>query len=154
MGLAGDGADGASTGVALGADGVKIADSAGRGVGAISDDVGSGGALASGVRSHAGAASATKMEAMHLLGRRPAGSRACLEFFIRPGALLVPMTPARLLLCRDLMAHYADAPMDFADATLVALAEEFGIGHVLTLDRRGFATYRWRRTRRFTIAPA
>jgi predicted nucleic acid-binding protein len=43
--------------------------------------------------------------------------------------------------------------MDFADATLVALAEEFGIGNVLTLDRRGFVPYRWRRTKRFTIAP-
>jgi len=36
------------------------------------------------------------------------------------------------------MARYDDTPMDFADATLVALAEEFGGGHVLTLDRRGF----------------
>jgi hypothetical protein len=92
-------------------------------------------------------------EAMHLLGRRPGASRACLEFFIRPGALLVPTTPARLRLCRDLMARYDDTPMDFADATLVALAEEFSIGHVLTLDRRGFVPYRWRRTKRFIIAP-
>jgi predicted nucleic acid-binding protein len=105
------------------------------------------------IRGHLLTSEAVLTEAMHLLGRRPAGSRACLEFFIRPGALLVPTTPARLTLCRDLMARYADTPMDFADATLVALAEELGVGHVLTLDRRGFATYRWRRTRRFTIAP-
>jgi predicted nucleic acid-binding protein len=48
---------------------------------------------------------------------------------------------------------YANVPMDFADATLVALAEEFGVGHIFTLDGRGFSTYRWRRTRRFTLAP-
>ncbi len=68
-------------------------------------------------------------------------------------ALLVTTTPARLPVCRDLMVRYADTPMDFADATLVALAEEFGIGRVLTLDRRGFTTYRWRRSKRFVIAP-
>jgi predicted nucleic acid-binding protein len=98
-------------------------------------------------RGHLSTSEAVLTEAMHLLGRRPAGSRACLEFFIRPGALLVPTTSARLRLCRDLMARYDDTPMDFADATLVALAEEFGVGHVLTLDRRGFVPYRWRRTR-------
>ena len=43
--------------------------------------------------------------------------------------------------------------MDFADATLVALAEEFGIGHVFTLDRRGFSAYRWKRTKHFTLSP-
>jgi hypothetical protein len=92
-------------------------------------------------------------EAMHLLGRRSDGARACVEFFIRPGALLVPMTTERLRRCRDLMARYVDTPMDFADSSLVVLAEEFSVGRVLTLDHRGFATYRWRRTRRFSIAP-
>ena len=90
---------------------------------------------------------------MHLLGRDRDGARAGLEVFLRAGAILVPTTPARLSLCRDLMARYADTPMDFADATLVALAEEFAVGRVLTLDRRGFSTYRWRRSTRFTIAP-
>ena len=31
--------------------------------------------------------------------------------------------------------------MDFADATLVLLAEEVGVTEILTLDRRGFSTY-------------
>ena len=92
-------------------------------------------------------------EAMHLLGREREGARACLEFFIRAGAIVVPTTVTRLSLCRELMMRYADTPMDFADATLVALAEEFAVGRVLTLDRRGFSTYRWRRSTRFTIAP-
>jgi len=93
-------------------------------------------------------------EAMHLLGRRPDGARACLEFFLRSGAILVPMTTARLGRCRELMTRYADVPMDYADATLVAMAEEFAIGRILTLDRRGFASaYRWRKDRAFTVAP-
>lgn len=43
--------------------------------------------------------------------------------------------------------------MDFADATLVALADELNLGTVFTLDRRGFAAYRWRRSRKSTIVP-
>jgi predicted nucleic acid-binding protein len=34
--------------------------------------------------------------------------------------------------------------MDFADATLVLLAEALGVRDILTLDRRGFSTYRTR----------
>lgn len=92
-------------------------------------------------------------EAMHLLGRRPKGGHTCLEFFLRSGAILVPMTPERLTRCRDLMDRYANVPMDFADATLVVMAEEFGLGRVLTLDRRGFESYRWRQYKTFSIAP-
>lgn len=92
-------------------------------------------------------------EAMHLLRRRRNGAGVCIEFFLRGGALFVSLTPERLRHCRDLMARYADTPMDFADASLVALADEFSIGRVLTLDRRGFETYRWRQTKTFTIAP-
>lgn len=88
-------------------------------------------------------------EAVYLLG----GAPACLEFFIRGGAVLVPTNVLRLARCRALMADYADIRMDFADAGLVALADELGIGTVFTLDRRGFETYRWRRTRRFEILP-
>jgi predicted nucleic acid-binding protein len=40
------------------------------------------------------------------------------------------------------MAQYEDIPMDFADATLVALAEESKIRDIFTLDRRGFEVYR------------
>jgi len=40
------------------------------------------------------------------------------------------------------MEKYADTPMDFADATLVLLADELETDSVFTLDRRGFETYR------------
>ena len=32
--------------------------------------------------------------------------------------------------------------MDFADATLVLLADELAVTEIVTLDRRGFSTYR------------
>jgi predicted nucleic acid-binding protein len=43
--------------------------------------------------------------------------------------------------------------MDFVDAELVGIAEEFGIRDVLTLDRRGFQTYRANGRERFRIVP-
>lgn len=41
-----------------------------------------------------------------------------------------------------LMERYADTPMDYADATLVLLADGPRVDEILTLDRRGFSTYR------------
>ena len=43
--------------------------------------------------------------------------------------------------------------MDFADASLVALAEETGIHEVFTLDLRGFQTHCIHGKRIFTIQP-
>ncbi len=46
----------------------------------------------------------------------------------------------------ELMEQYADLPMDFADASLVVLAEHLGHGRILSVDRRDFNTYRWKNT--------
>jgi predicted nucleic acid-binding protein len=43
--------------------------------------------------------------------------------------------------------------MDFAHATLVLLANELGAGDILTLDERGFRTYRFGGSRRFNLVP-
>jgi predicted nucleic acid-binding protein len=40
------------------------------------------------------------------------------------------------------MARYFDTPMDFADSTLLLLADDLRAYEILTLDRRGFSTYR------------
>ncbi len=50
-----------------------------------------------------------------------------------------------------LMSKYRDTPMDFPDATLVWTAEQTGTEQILTLDRRGFSTYRFGKTRRFKL---
>lgn len=80
-------------------------------------------------------------EATHLLGRAPGGRVACLEFFLSGGATLVPAGLATIRRCRALMAKYDDLPMDYADATLVVLAEELGTRQVFTTDR-DFSIYR------------
>jgi predicted nucleic acid-binding protein len=50
-----------------------------------------------------------------------------------------------------LMSKYADVPMDFPDATLVWTAEMAGADAILTLDRRGFSSFRFGRNRRFKL---
>ncbi len=52
-----------------------------------------------------------------------------------------------------LMAKYADRPMDFADATLVHLAERDGLSDVFTVDHADFSTYRIHGRKRFRIVP-
>jgi predicted nucleic acid-binding protein len=51
------------------------------------------------------------------------------------------------------MSKYSDVPMDYADATLVAVAETLGIRDILTLDRRGFSVYRYSSRGSFRIFP-
>ena len=92
-------------------------------------------------------------EATHLLGEMPGGRRACLDFFLAGGAVLAPATPASLRRARELIEQYASLPMDYADATLVVLAEEFETDLVFTIDRRDFSAYRIRGRRPFRIVP-
>ena len=48
-----------------------------------------------------------------------------------------------------LMERYANLPMDFADASLIVLAENLGHGRILTVDRRDFSIYRWNNRNQF-----
>ena len=50
----------------------------------------------------------------------------------------------------SLMQQYADLPMDFADASLVLLAEQLGHGRILSTDKRDFHTYRWKNNQPFS----
>jgi hypothetical protein len=92
-------------------------------------------------------------EATHLLGGVPGGRRACLDFFLSGAAVLIPSTRSTLQRCRELVEKYADLPMDFADATLVVLAEELETNCVLTTDRRDFEVYRISGRKSFRIEP-
>ena len=92
-------------------------------------------------------------EATHLLGRVRNGRKACVEFFLDGGAVLVPATVPSLRRVRELLEEYADLPMDYTDATLVVLAEEIGTDLVFTTDRRDFRVYRIRGRKSFRIVP-
>jgi predicted nucleic acid-binding protein len=89
--------------------------------------------------------SAVLTEAMHFVASNPRGPRLLAEFVAASGLrILDACQPTELHEAVSLMEKYADTPMDFADATLVLLAEGLDVHDVLTLDRRGFTVYRTR----------
>lgn len=91
-------------------------------------------------------------ESTHLLSDEPRGRSACIDFILKGGVVFVPSTEVSLLRCRDLINKYADLPMDFADATLVVLAEELNTDLVFTVDS-DFNVYRIRGRKRFRVFP-
>jgi predicted nucleic acid-binding protein len=87
-------------------------------------------------------------EAMYFVSANRQGARLLAEFIATTRTEVYDLCrPPELLEAASLMEKYADTPMDFADATLVLLAEALGVRDILTLDRRGFSTYRTRRRR-------
>jgi predicted nucleic acid-binding protein len=75
--------------------------------------------------------------------------------FVRSGALTVAaVTDDGLSELEGLMRRYHDRPMDFADATLVLLAERHSLTTVFTVDHDDFETYRVGGRRRFRIVPS
>jgi predicted nucleic acid-binding protein len=92
-------------------------------------------------------------ETVYLLGPSFFRQKPALDFVMAGGVELVPMRPALLKRCAHLMSKYSDVPMDYADATLVAVGETIGTRDVLTLDRRGFSVYRYASRGAFRIFP-
>ncbi len=92
-------------------------------------------------------------ETLYLLGPPWRSQKICLQFFERGAFLLVPSSQASLKRVSILMERYRNVPMDFADATLVALAEELQTDSVFTLDHRGFSVYRLNQRKPFRMVP-
>ena len=53
----------------------------------------------------------------------------------------------------ELLEQYQDAKLDFADASIVTLAERLNVETILTLDRRDFYMIRPLHTNHFTVLP-
>jgi uncharacterized protein len=94
-------------------------------------------------------------EAMYLLGRVAGwrGQNALWRLVQREDLVLAVASASTNARAARLMEKYADRPMDLADATLVALAEERGLTQVFTLDK-DFHVYRIRGRRHFDVVPA
>jgi predicted nucleic acid-binding protein len=73
-------------------------------------------------------------EVTHLLSRVRKGTGACPEFFLQDGAVLVPSSSSALARVKTLMRKHGNLPMDYADATLVVLAEDLDTSQILTSD--------------------
>lgn len=87
-------------------------------------------------------------EACYLLRHLPSAPDRVLENVERHEFLIATQLTLRVASIRRLMKKYSDTPMDFADASLVDLANEAGTGRILTLDG-DFQIYRWGRNRAF-----
>ncbi len=92
-------------------------------------------------------------EACHLIGRSRATSALALEFLLAAEIPILGLERPLHDYAAHLMNRYADLPMDFADASLVAIADALKIGIVFTTDRKGFRTYRRSRGAQFEIVP-
>lgn len=93
-------------------------------------------------------------EAMYLIGDSLGWrGQEALWRILRRGDLHVAETRASTVdRMERLMLKYRDVPMDLADASLVAVAEERGLTKVFTLDR-DFHVYRVLGRRPFVIVP-
>jgi hypothetical protein len=98
--------------------------------------------------------SAVLTELFHLVGDRRREVDAAWAF-LRSGAISVAsLGDTDLPALNALMIRYRDRPMDFADATLVHLAERESLTSIFTVDHDDFDTYRIAGRRRFRIVPA
>ncbi len=89
-------------------------------------------------------------ESCYLLRKLSGAPEAIMENVVA-GIFLTPFQ-----LSRDaagvsrILRKYRDRKIDFADACLIRMADEFGTGDILTLDK-DFQIYRWRKTKPFRL---
>lgn len=93
-------------------------------------------------------------EAMYLLGEAAGwmGQEPLWNLVLRSDLRIVEVSGTTLRRMAALMAKYRDLPMDLADASLVALAEERGATRVFTLDAH-FRLYRTARGKPLSVVP-
>lgn len=92
-------------------------------------------------------------EVFHLLGNRARHVDAAWRI-IRSGMVTIgAITDDDLGALNILMSKYRDHPMDFADATLVHLAQRESLSLIFTLDHDDFETYRIEGRKTFRIVP-
>jgi predicted nucleic acid-binding protein len=77
-----------------------------------------------------------------LLGPGSIGAQRLTDFVSAQGPVVWFFDDGALQRAFELMAQYADRPMDLADASLVVLGERLDQRRIFTLDRDDFAVYR------------
>ncbi len=93
-------------------------------------------------------------EAVYLLSRYDIGLVHLLLAACRDGVYsLLPLDRSDIAAIDHLMDKYGNLRLDFADASLMHLAEREGIEHVFTLDHRDFSVYRTSAGKSLEILP-
>ncbi|MEU9358018.1 PIN domain-containing protein [Streptomyces sp. NPDC048301] len=88
-----------------------------------------------------------------LLERWPRVEAAFLGEVARGTFELVHLTPADLTRMGELILQYADFPLGGVDASVIAVAERFGVDRVATLDRRHFSVVKPAHVPALTLLP-
>jgi len=92
-------------------------------------------------------------EVLYLLNFSQRAQSAAIDFVLSGAIILVPSSLESLERTKKLMEKYKDIPMDYADATLISIAEDFSITHVVTFDATDFGIYRMSSKQPFTVLP-
>lgn len=90
-------------------------------------------------------------EVLYLLNFSCNAQASAMDFILKSIVSLVPANTESIKITKRLMLKYADLPMDYADATLVALAMETGINQIATFDTTDFSIYRSGRNKSFRL---
>jgi uncharacterized protein len=80
------------------------------------------------------------------------GQEILWRFLVSEAIEIFPLTARDLHRMQTLMKKYADTPMDFADASLVAAAETLKSSRIITSDK-DFQVYRINGRTKFEIIP-
>jgi len=91
-------------------------------------------------------------EVMYLLNFSLVAQMAALDFILESIVELVPSDIAAIEKSKQLMRKYHDLPMDYADATLLCLAEDTGIHTIVTFDN-DFSIYKINKNQPVNILP-
>ena len=92
-------------------------------------------------------------EVCWLLERWPKVEAAFLDEAARGTFELTHLSPADLTRMGELVRFYADFPLGAVDASVLAVAERFGVDRVATLDRRHFSVVKPGHVPALTLLP-
>ncbi len=92
-------------------------------------------------------------EVLYLLNFSQDAHQSGLDFVLSGAVVIVPSSLDSLQVVGGLMRKYKNVPMDFADATLVCLARELSLRHIVTFDRKDFGIYSFKKGQPFIVMP-
>ena len=91
-------------------------------------------------------------ETMYFMRHSPNARTAFIEFLRKTKMRIESYSSfEEVEKCTALMAKYRSFPMDFADASLVLLAEKLGVFNIVTTDERGFRAFKTRTRQAFHL---
>ena len=88
-------------------------------------------------------------EAFHLLDPGSKGAEGLMRFVLEGYVTVTALEQTDTARAFELMDKYSDCPMDYADASIVAVAEKMKTLSVFTLDTGDFSTYRIKKGHRY-----